>query len=52
MISFWLRIGAYGTFIVVMFFVLRIAIKEQEAEEGALEFGPLPTGPLVETVPS
>jgi hypothetical protein len=52
LISFWLRIGAYGTFIIVMFFVLQKAIRKQEAEEGALEFGPLPTGPLVETVPS
>jgi hypothetical protein len=33
-LSFWLRLGAYGTFIVVMFFVLRSAIKRQSLEEG------------------
>jgi hypothetical protein len=36
-ISFWLRIGAYALFIVVMFFVLRAAIsrEEQEADRSA-----------------
>ncbi len=33
-VSFWLRIGAYSLFIVVMFFVLRAAIKRQDLEEG------------------
>jgi hypothetical protein len=32
-VSFWLRIGAYSLFIVVMFFVLRAAIKRQGLEE-------------------
>jgi hypothetical protein len=32
-VSFWLRIGAYGLFIVVMFVVLRAAIKRQGREE-------------------
>ncbi len=32
-VSFWLRIGAYSLFIVVMFFVLRAAIKRQDLEE-------------------
>lgn len=31
-ISFWLRIASYGTFLVVMFFVLRRAIAREQAE--------------------
>lgn len=34
-VSFWLRIGAYSLFIVVMFFVLRAAIKRQGLETGS-----------------
>jgi len=34
-ISFWLRNGAYAAFMVVMFFVLRRAIAQEAAEEGA-----------------
>jgi len=33
-ISFWLRNGAFATFIVVMFFVVRAAIHRQAIEEG------------------
>ena len=33
-ISFWLRNGAFATFIVVMFFVVRAAIHRQAVEEG------------------
>lgn len=32
-VSFWLRIAAYGSFIVVMFFVLRAAINREALEE-------------------
>ncbi|MCI3273447.1 hypothetical protein [Streptomyces cylindrosporus] len=32
-VSFWLRVGAYGAFVVVMFFVLRPVIRRQEAEQ-------------------
>jgi hypothetical protein len=35
-VSFWLRIGAYGLFIVVMFFVLRAAIRRQALEGEAV----------------
>ncbi len=35
-LSFWLRIGAYSLFIVVMFFVLRSAVRRQALEEGAV----------------
>jgi hypothetical protein len=34
-ISFWLRITSYAAFLIVMFFVLRRAIRRQEAEEAA-----------------
>jgi hypothetical protein len=41
-VSFWLRIAAYGLFLVVMFFVLRAAIKRQGLEEAApVEESPL-----------
>jgi hypothetical protein len=33
-VSFWLRNGAFATFIVVMFFVVRAAIHRQALEEG------------------
>jgi hypothetical protein len=33
LVSFWARVGAYGIYIVVMFFVLRAAIIREEAEE-------------------
>jgi hypothetical protein len=40
-VSFWLRIAAYGLFIVVMFFVLRAAIKRQgQGEEASLGESP------------
>jgi hypothetical protein len=32
-ISFWCRLGAFAAFLVVMFFALRQAIKQQEAEQ-------------------
>jgi hypothetical protein len=32
-VSFWLKIGAFSLFLVVMFFVLRTAIKRQASEE-------------------
>jgi len=35
-VSFWLRIGAYGVFLVVMFFVLWAAIAREESEGGDL----------------
>jgi hypothetical protein len=34
-VSFWLRNGAFVCFVVVMFFVLRGALRRQAAEEGA-----------------
>lgn len=34
-VSFWLRLGAFGLNIAVMFFVLRAAIKRQASEEAA-----------------
>jgi hypothetical protein len=34
LLSFWLRNGAYATFLVVMFFVVRGALKRQAVEEG------------------
>lgn len=33
LVSFWLRIAAYGTFLIVMFFVLRAAIRRETSEE-------------------
>lgn len=37
-VSFWLRIGAYGLFLVVMYFVLRRAIRQEaEGETAALD---------------
>lgn len=33
-VSFWLRNGAYATFLVVMFFVVRAALHRQAVEEG------------------
>lgn len=39
-ISFWLRIGAFGVYIAVMFFVLRTAIGRQAAEQPTQE--PIP----------
>lgn len=44
-ISFWLRIGAYAAFLVVMFFVLRSAIR-REAEEDAVSAPQLPAEAL------
>jgi hypothetical protein len=34
LVSFWLRNGAYATFLVVMFFVVRAALHRQAVEEG------------------
>jgi hypothetical protein len=34
LVSFWLRNGAYALFLVVMFFVVRAALKRQAVEEG------------------
>ena len=34
LVSFWLRNGAYATFLVVMFFVVRAALQRQAVEEG------------------
>ncbi|MFS0896912.1 hypothetical protein [Mycolicibacterium litorale] len=34
-VSFWLRNGAFVSFVVVMFFVLRTTLRRQAAEEGA-----------------
>jgi hypothetical protein len=34
-VSFWLRIGASGVFLVVMFFAARAAVAREEREEGA-----------------
>ncbi|CAN5347697.1 hypothetical protein BH11ACT6_BH11ACT6_01170 [soil metagenome] len=41
-ISFWCRLGAFALFLVVMFFALRRAIKQQDAEEtrGSTELEP------------
>ncbi|MCX5044292.1 hypothetical protein OG921_14060 [Aldersonia sp. NBC_00410] len=36
-ISFWLRNGSYAVFVVVMFFVLRGAVRRQAIEEGVVE---------------
>jgi hypothetical protein len=33
-VSFWLRNGAFATFAIVMFFVVRAAIHRQAFEEG------------------
>jgi membrane protein implicated in regulation of membrane protease activity len=49
-ISFWLRIVSYGLYIVVMFFVLRGAIKRQEEQEDAVELGSLNDASLAEPV--
>jgi hypothetical protein len=32
-VSFWLKIGTFTAFVVVMFLVLRVAIKRQALEE-------------------
>ena len=37
LVSFWLKIGAFGVFLVVMFFVLRTAINRQALEERAAQ---------------
>jgi hypothetical protein len=34
LVSFWLRNGAYATFLIVMFFVVRAALHHQAVEEG------------------
>jgi hypothetical protein len=34
LVSFWLRIGAFTVYVVVMFFVLRTTLKHEAAEEG------------------
>jgi hypothetical protein len=34
-ISFWCRLGAFALFLVVMFFALRRAIKQQDAEQAS-----------------
>ena len=36
-VSFWLRVTAYATYIVVMFFVLRAAVRREGTEEAAAE---------------
>lgn len=46
-VSFWLRIGAFGLYVVVMFFVVRAAIQRQAAEQQAAPPAP---DPVVEGV--
>jgi len=45
-VSFWLRIGAYGLFVVVMFFVLRRAIAREALEDLAAAAAGAPAGPV------
>jgi hypothetical protein len=34
-LAFWVRVGTYGLYVAVMFFVVRVAIEQQAREEGA-----------------
>jgi hypothetical protein len=42
-LSFWVRIGTYGLYVAVMFFVVRSAINQQALEEKPIKAAGMPT---------